>query len=122
MASAAPSALTRKPFSIANFRQLFNAAQSRQYMSDMEVEQVRVAIEDKNVALLGQLYEILLKEQATDEEIVREFVMTKNRLVDKFMVDAVDIEKKMVQGPIKQAAEKAQRKEEKKAEKMLEEL
>lgn len=115
-------ATSTQPFSIANFKKAFSNSRSRKYMSDMEVEQVRTAIEEKDVMLLGQLYDILLQEQVNDEQIVRDFVMTKNKILDGFLFETVSIEKKFVQGPMKKRAEKAATKEKKKAEKMLENL
>ena len=121
MPAAAPMT-NLKPFSIANFRMMFSQSRARQYMSDMEIEQIRVAVEEKDVILLGKLYEILLQEQATDEQIVREFVMTKNKIMDGFMVDAMDAEKKIVESPRKKKVAKAEKKEQKQAEAILKKL
>ncbi len=118
----APSNTTGKAFSIAKFKTAFSNSRAKQYMSDMEIEQVRRAIEDKDILLLGQLYEILLKEQSTDEQIVQDFVMTKNRILDDFMVQATSIEKKMVQVPHKQAEARAVAQEEQAAEDILKKL
>ncbi len=111
-----------KAFSIANFQKAFESSPARKYMSQMEVAQVRSAIEEKNIMLLGQLYDVLLREQVADEQIVRDFVMTKNRVADNFAVEVIDIEKKMVQGPMKQKAAKAEKKEQKGAEDLLKNL
>lgn len=108
-----------KTFSIANFRDAFQKSRARQYMSDMEVEQVRTAVEEKNIMLLGQLYDVLLQEQVTDEQIVRDFVMTKNKLLDNFTVASIDIEKKLIQKPQKKRVARAEKKERKAAEKIL---
>lgn len=115
-------ASSMQPFSIQNFKIAFNNSRGRKYMSDMEVEQVRTAIEEKDVMLLGKLYDILLQEQVNDEQIVRDFIMTKNRILDDFMAESKGIENKFVQGPIKKRAAKIEKKERKKAEKMLENL
>ncbi len=118
-----PSATsTGKGFSIANFRKLFTESNAKQYMSEMDIEQIRKAIEEKDLMLLGTLYDILLKEQVSNEEVVRDFIMTKNKILDGFMVESMSIEKKLVQAPLKKAAAKAEKKERKKAEKILEEL
>ena len=111
-----------KPFSIKNFRELFENSSARQFMSNMELEQVRVAIENKDVMLLGQLYDILLKGQMNDQDIVRDFVMAKNRIVDGFMAEATGIEKKISEAPRKEAVSKAEKREQAKAEAMLKKL
>lgn len=107
------------PFSIANFKKLFENSESRKYMSDMEVRQVDVAIEEKDVMLLGKLYEILLLEQATGQEIIRDFVTTKNRVVDGFMAEAKGIEKKFAEAPFKKKVAAEEKSEQKSAEEML---
>ncbi len=114
--------ISTEPFSIANFKKVFSNSASRQCMSDMDVEQVRTAIEEKDVVLLGKLYEILLKEQVADDEIIRDFVMTKNKILDGFMFEARNIENKFVQAPMKKRAAKTAKREQKNAEKMLEDL
>lgn len=119
---ATQTATGSAPFSIANFRKAFEASGSRQYMSDMDIEQVRTAIEEKDIMLLGKLYDILLKEQVANESVVRDFVMTKNKILDGFMVETMTIEKRIVQGPMKKRAAKVAKKERKKAEQILEEL
>lgn len=109
-------------FTIANFRRAFSQSPARQYMSDMDVEQVRKAVEEKDLMLLGSLYEILLREQVNSEDIVRDFVMTKNKILDGFMIETVNIEKKIVQGPKKAAAAKVERRERNRAEDILKKL
>ena len=109
-------------FSLANFKKAFEKSPARQYMSQMEVEQVRLAIEEKDLRLLEQLFEILMQEQVTNEKIVRDFVLAKNRLTDSFIAEATDVEKKLVQGPIKKKAAKVQKKDEKSADELLEGL
>lgn len=91
-------------------------------MSDMDVEQVRAAMEEKDIMLLGKLYDILLKEQVSNEAVIRDFVMTKNKILDGFQVESMTIEKKIVQGPMKKRAAKVAKREQKKAEKILEKL
>lgn len=107
------------PFSIANFKKLFDHSESRKYMSDMEVEQVRAAVEEKDVTLLGKLYEILLLEQATGQEIIRDFVTTKNRIVGGFMGEAKGIEKKFAEAPFKKKVAAEEKSEQTSAEEML---
>jgi len=109
-------------FSIPNFRKLFSESNAKQYMSDMDIEQIRTAMEEKDVMLLGTLYDILLKEQVSNEEVVRDFIMTKNKILDGFLVESMSIEKKIVQGPMKKRTAKAEKKEQKKAEQILEDL
>jgi hypothetical protein len=58
----------------------------------------------------------------TDEKIVRDFVMAKNRLYDGFMAEAKSIGKKMIEAPRKKRVAKVEKSERKKAEKLLEEL
>ena len=111
-----------KPFSIENFKEAFNNSKARQYLSDMELEQVRVALEEKDLGLLGTLYEVLLQEKAADEEIVRDFVMAKNRILDGFETEAVNTGKKMLEAPRKMRAAKTEKEEQLKAEGMLKNL
>jgi len=108
-----------KPFSIANFRELFENSESRKYMSDMEVRQVSVAIEEKDVMLLGKLYEILLLEQATGQEIISDFATTKNRIVDGFMAEATHIRKKFVEKPQEERRAEQEASEQVAAEKLI---
>lgn len=115
-------ATSMQPFSIPNFKKAFNNSRSRKYMSDMEVEQVRTAMEEKDVMLLGKLYEILLQEQTNDEAIVRDFVMTKNRIIDDFMAESKSIENKMLQAPLKKKVAKTEKREQKRAEAILKKL
>ena len=119
---APQNASSGKAFSIANFKKAFRDSAARQYMSEMEVEQVRTAVEGKDVMLLGKLYDVLLQEQVSDEQIVREFVMTKNRILDDFMAEATSIEKKMVQAPFKKRVAKTEKQEKKRAENILKKL
>ncbi len=119
---ATTSPLDQQAFSIKKFKSLFYTSPARQFMSDMDIEQVRKAIEDKDILLLGQLYEILLHEQVTNENVIRDFVMTKNKILDGFTADAMSIEKRFVEAPRKERAEKAERKEQKKAEEILKKL
>jgi hypothetical protein len=88
-------------------------------MSDMDVTQIHQAIEEKDVMLLGKLYEVLLREQDSKEEAVRDFVISKNKIIDEFMVQTVDIDKKFVEAPRKKAVAKAEKKEQKSAENIL---
>ncbi len=111
-----------QPFSIQNFKKAFNNSKSRKYMSDMEIEQVRAAMEEKDVMLLGKLYEILLEEQANDEQIIRDFVMTKNRILDDFMAESKSIENKMLQAPLKKKVATTEKNEQKHAEALLKNL
>lgn len=115
-------ASSTQPFSIANFKKAFNSSRSRKYMSDMEIEQVRTAIEEKDVMLLGKLYDILLQEQVNDEQIVRDFIMTKNRILDDFMAEATSIGNKMMQAPLKKRVAKTEKLEQKRAEAILKKL
>ena len=109
-------------FSIAKFKDAFAQWRGRQFMSDMELEQVATAVEKKDVILLGTLYEILMEEKSTNEEIVTEFIMKKNRIVDGFMVEAREIQIKLIEKPLKQKMAHAQKREQKQAEKILEQL
>jgi|GEM_PF-2529197 len=109
-------------FSIANFKKLFRQSPARKFMSDMEVEQIRVAVEEKNVFLLGKLYDILLQENVVNEEIVRQFVLTKNKIIDDFSIEAVGIQKKTVQAPFQKKVAKAEQEERSSAEDILKNL
>lgn len=111
-----------KPFSIQNFRELYNRSEAKKYLSAMDIEQIRVAMEKKDTALLEKLYETLLKEQASNDEIVRDFVITKNKILDEFYVEATQIKKRYVEAPMKKRAAKAEQKERKKAEDILKQL
>ncbi len=119
---ATTSIQSAKAFSLANFREAFQRSRARQYMSEMEVEQVRTALEEKNEFLLAELYDVLLQEQVADEKIVRDFVMTKNRIIDDFKASATSIEKKFVQAPLKKRIAKTEKSEHKKAEAMLKKI
>ena len=108
-----------QPFSLKIFRETFSRSRAKQFMSNMELAQIHTALEEKNEALLGKLYKILIQEQVNDEKLVRDFIMTKNRLVDGFEVEAISIEKQYVEAPRKKRAAKAEKTEQQEAEKLL---
>ena len=119
---AQPVPYVAKAFSIANFKKLFNESKARQYMSEMDVAQVRQAIDDKDIMLLGQLYDVLLQEQMTNEEIVRDFVMTKNKILDDFAVTVRNIDQTMGKGAQKQIMATQEKQEQNSAEDILKNL
>ncbi len=103
---------TSQPFSLEVFQTLFQNSRARKYLSNPEVQQVYSALEAGNIKLLKLLYRILLKEKVQDEEIVRDFVMAKNQIVDEFNLKATGIAKRSILEPKKQreAWEKAHEK------------
>ncbi len=117
-----PTQTAVKPFSLVNFRALYEQAPSRQYLSKMEEEQIGAALKDKNIPLLEALYKILLQEQSSDAEIARDFIMTKNRILDDCMIDMKDIENKYLAKPLKKKRARTEKVERKKAEALLKQL
>jgi hypothetical protein len=81
-------------FSIQAFRELFAKSKARKYLSRMEEETVRRALEEKNADLLKELYAVLVQEQESDEKLVQEYVMTQNKLMDDYSLKSTAIEKK----------------------------
>ncbi len=109
-------------FSVEAFRALFNRSVIRKYLSAMDVEQVRIALEDKDMVVLQRLYEVLLQAEAKDEKIVREFVITKNKILDKFYVESMGIHHQIVVGSIQKRSAKAHMEDETAAEDILKHL
>jgi len=110
------------PFSIPNFKKLFNFSRARQYMSEMDIRQIHEAIEEKDMVLLEKLYDVLLQEQMTDEEAIRTFVMAKNKILDDLAIKTMSIEKQFIELPRKEATAKIEKKEQKNAEDILKNL
>lgn len=109
-------------FSIEAFVELFRDSAAKQYMSKMDIEQIRRAVEEKDEYLLKELWPILLAGQTRDEEIVRNFVMTKNKILDDYDVEVVNIRKKFVDNPKKQKLRALSEKEANTAENILGDL
>lgn len=119
---AVGGAAAKKMFTIKNFRELYYTSEAKKYLSSMEIEQIKVALEQQDVGLLEKLYKILQQESLTNEQIVREFVMTKNKIVDEFQVEVIDIEKKYITGPKLEKAKAVAEAEQAGAEELLDDL
>lgn len=100
-----------KSFTIGTFQKVYRSSRARKYLSRMETEQIRQAVEAKNLPLLKTLYDVLLQEKLKDEEIVREFVMTKNRIIDEFTVKAKHVHFEYVRKPVAKRHEVQRQKE-----------
>ncbi len=109
-------------FSFVNFRELWRNSRSKKYMSDMEIEQVKVALEDKNERLLSKLFEILQQEHLSNEKIVQDFVMTKNRILDELLIESTELKKKYIDIPEKNKRQTAETKEKSQADTLLNQL
>ena len=88
-----------KQITIEEFLRLYNRCESVRFLSKMDKEQINEALEKKNFEVLNPLYKILLEESKNEEQIVRDFVMTKNRILDELSVDATEIKKKYIERP-----------------------
>jgi hypothetical protein len=110
------------PFSLGNFQKLFGGSAARKYLTRYEVDQIREAIEKKNLALLEKLYFVLLDERATDEELTRHFVIEKNRIMNDYMFGVKEIKKIYIEKPRKARASKVEETEKARAEKILKNL
>jgi hypothetical protein len=116
------AATNSKAFSIRNFREVLRKSSATKYLSDMEIQQVRTAIEEKDLMLLGRLYEILLQQQASDEKIVRDFIFAKNRLTENFETSAVKIEKRDYEAKYQQRQAAIESEEKQKAENIINDI
>ena len=114
--------VSAQPFSIDAFKALFRNSRARKYLSRMEVEQIHTALEDKNVKLLETLYGVLLQEKTRDEEIVRDFVMTQNRIMDEYNIELTGIKKKYVDRPLMEESNAAASKEKAEADEILKKI
>jgi hypothetical protein len=110
---------TVQPFDFKAFAELFNASESKKYLSKMDIIQVNEAIENKNAELLSSLKDILLDERESQAKAVQAFINTKNRILSGLQVETKDIEKKQIEMPLKQAREKIEEEEKGKAEDLL---
>ena len=119
---AAKTKLKLDDFSIANFKFLFNASRAKKYLSIMEIEHIKVALEEKNLVLLRKLYEVLLQEYKTDEQIVQNFVMTQNRILNDLGNKAEDIKKQYIEIPRKKRIAKIENSEHAMADEILHQL
>jgi hypothetical protein len=95
-------------FTLASFTRLFRSSPASKFLTRFEMEQIKEAVEEKNLPLLQKLYMVLLEEKKTDEEVVRNFVMSKNRIMDDFSVKTTVIEKKYIEGPKRKKRAKAE--------------
>ena len=109
-------------FSIANFKFLFNASRAKKYLSEMELKNIQTALEEKNLVLLRKLYEVLLQEYKTDEQIVQNFVMTQNRILNDLGNKAEEIKKQYIELPRKKRIAKIENKEHLLADEILNQL
>ena len=112
----------QEPFSIPNFQKLFNVSPAKKYLTRFEVDQIRMAMEKKDFEVLEKLYVILREERGADEDLTRNFVIAKNRIMDDFMLKAKGIENKYVELPKRKAASKEEAKEKAGAEDILSRL
>jgi|WetSurMetagenome_2_1015567.scaffolds.fasta_scaffold111957_3 hypothetical protein len=119
---ATATAINPAPFSLHNFQRLFSSSPASKYLTRFEVDQIREAMEKKNLPLLQKLYVVLHEERATDEELTRNFVMAKNRIMDDFMVEAKEIEQKYVEIPKRKASAKKEAAEKAGAEDILKQI
>jgi len=119
---AASGSAAKKMFTIKNFKELYYKSEAKKYLSAMEIEQIKVALEQQDIGLLERLYKILQQEAVTNEQIVREFVMTKNKIVDDFQVEVIDIGKKYIVEPVKEKARAEEAKSKEDAEDLLQDL
>jgi hypothetical protein len=117
MATAATA--QQAPFSLANFRSLFGGSVAKKYLTHYEVNQIREAMEKKNLSLLEKLYVVLLDERDTDEELTRHFVIEKNRIMQDYMFGVKEIKRIYIEKPRKARASKEEAREQMKAEKIL---
>jgi hypothetical protein len=120
MATAAAQNIT--PFSLENFKNFFNLSPAKKYLTRYEVDQIREAVEKKDLPLLEKLYAVLHEERDTDEELTRNFVMAKNRIMDDFMIKSKDIEKEYIEMPKRKASAKKEAVEKAGAEEILKQI
>jgi predicted transcriptional regulator len=66
-------------FSIENFRKVYFQSEVKQYLSGMDNEQLKKAIEDKDEPLLKGVYDILMQQDLQREERVQKIIATKNK-------------------------------------------
>lgn len=86
-----PTNLAAIPFSIENFVKLFEVSESKKYLSAEEIEQIQIAIEQKDTVLLQNLYQTLLAEKSADDAIVARFLDKKQELLDGAAIQAAEI-------------------------------
>jgi hypothetical protein len=110
---------TTQEFSIEAFSSLFEKSRIKKYMSQMEIEQIAKGIENKDVTLLKPLYVILQQANVTDSDIVKDFVMEKNKIVNDFTAEAHVIDRYYAAEPSRKMVAATEEREKAAAENIL---
>jgi hypothetical protein len=111
--------ITDKPFSVENFVELFNNSDSKKFLAPEIIEQIRVAIENKDEELLKRLYPILVTESDNVAYILSDFGNEKRKIADQFVADCVETRKEYVEKPKEKARKAEESKEKGEADKLL---
>jgi hypothetical protein len=119
---ATATAGTQDPFSIFNFRRLFNNSTAKKYLTRYEVDQIAMAVEQKDVPVLEKLYNLLYEERSTDEELMRNFVIAKNRIMSDYIFGVKELKKVYIEKPRKERASKEEAREKAGAETILKQI
>jgi hypothetical protein len=77
------------------------------------------AIAQQDMTILNKLYQILLREQETNKQIVSDFNESRNKIMERFMVTATDLRKRYMESPLKRQRAAAVEQEKAEAEKIL---
>ncbi len=116
------TATAQLPFSLQNFQKIFGLSPAKKYLTKYEVNQIREAMEKKDLPLLEKLYVVLHEERKTDEEIMRNFVISKNRIMEEYIHGVKEIRKAYIEEPRKKRAAKEEAREKAGAEKILKQI
>ncbi|MBD3328116.1 hypothetical protein GF340_02310 [Candidatus Peregrinibacteria bacterium] len=110
------------PFTIENFLKLFAKSDARKNLNSDEIAQIRTAIEHKDEQLLKNLFQILLEEKKSQDEIMDALTEDKEKIMDEFNITMESLHSKHVEGPKKEMLAEMEQEEKAEAENILKQI
>lgn len=109
-------------FTLEAFQQLYANSLIQNYLSSDEIMTIEKAMAENDLALLHDVYDLLVAGKVAAERDDKDFMAQKNKIMDDFTIEAKNIENSYVNMPRRKLADSATEREQQEAENILKNL
>ena len=109
-------------FTMEAFQQLYASSLVKNYLSKDDVDTIEKAIAENDLALLHDVYDLLVASKIATQRDDQDFMVKKNKIMDDFVIETKNIENSYVNVPRRKLAESATEREQRDAENILKNL
>ncbi len=105
-----------------DFIKTFKLSQLYKILGKDVKDEIEIASKSNNLQFLNSIYEIVTREQKLENSLMNNFFKSQENFITEFVNQIEDVRRKFVLGPQKLKVKRAEKKESKKADKILEKL